>query len=371
MSTFKYPSLILFVLFVSRSLADDLTPLSDEFEDASSLASWSRIYESEGWGADQMLSVDIGQSREGYLTMVPRTSTWYRDYRGILMYKLVQGDFVATIDVEARNRAVNGPPGSSYSLAGIMVRTPRDGITQPSDWSAGGENYLFLSLGTGNAPGNYQFEVKSTLNSASSLEIDAGAPRALIQIARVGDVFLVLRQLDGGEWEVHRRYERPDMQDTLQVGITVYTDWESVSQMDPLVHNQSSIAGGSPDLHAEIDYFRLRRPRIPSWIEGSDFTDPVEVSDSRLVQLFGDRASYDPSAPAEYGLKIIDRDYFPGEGLQVAIEAVPGYFYRVESSVDLENWAAVGSAEADAESLLFTIPDELDPAGLYIRVVEE
>jgi hypothetical protein len=31
---------------------DDLTPYSDEFDDASSLSRWSRIFETEGWNND-------------------------------------------------------------------------------------------------------------------------------------------------------------------------------------------------------------------------------------------------------------------------------------------------------------------------------
>lgn len=360
------------LLLVSRSLADDLTPLSDEFENASTLSSWSRVYETEGWGANQMQSVDIGQSRSGYLTMVPKTSTWYRDWRGILMYKLVKGDFVATMDVEPRNRAGTGAPNSSYSLAGIMARKPRNDVKKPSDWTAGGENYVFLSMGTGNEPGTYQFEVKSTINSSSSLEIDDGAPRALIQIVRVGEVFLVLRQLEGGEWEVHRRYRRPDLPETLQVGITVYTDWGPISVAnDPFQHNQTSIDGNNPDLNAAIDYFRFRRPRVPSWMDGADLTDPLEVTDAEIVQLFGDRANRDPSAPPDYGLPIIDKAYVPGEGMRLEVESVPGYFYRAERSVDLENWSTVVEAEATSSSLVLTIPDGADSKGLFIRVAEE
>ncbi|MBK1875435.1 hypothetical protein [Pelagicoccus mobilis] len=370
MNKYLFPSLLCLFGFVSQVAGDDLTPLSDEFEDAASLSEWSRIYQTEGWGADQMESVDIGQSREGHLTVVPRTSSWYRDFRGILMYKLVEGDFVVTMSVEPRNRAGDAAPAASYSLAGIMARAPRESVTEPAEWTRGGENYVFLSLGTANDPGSYQFEVKTTRQSVSSLGIDEGAASALIQVARVGDVFLVLRQLEGGEWEVHRRYERPDMPDTLQVGITAYTDWESISNMDAFDHNRTVVEGGSPDLSAAVDYFRFRRPRIPSWLEGADFMDSTEVSDERVVELFANRSNRDPSAPPEFDLEILSRRHLPGEGIQLEVASVPGYFYRVESSGNLENWVTVDEREAVSDSVLFTVP-ERSAAAMYLRVVEE
>lgn len=366
-----YPTLLSLCGIVSCAFGDDLTPLSDEFNDPASLSNWSRVYQTEGWAADQMESMDIGSSREGHLTLVPRTSSWYRDWRGILVYKLVEGDFVVTMKVEPRNRMLSGAPNSSYSLAGIMARAPRNNVTQPSEWRRGGENYIFLSLGTANDPGNYQFEVKTTRNSSSSLDIDAGAPSALIQIARVGDVFIVLRQLEGGDWEVHRRYVREDMPDTLQLGITVYTDWGAVELMDPFDHNQSEINGNNPDLNAAIDYFRFRRPRIPSWLALEDFSDRLAVSDEQIIQLFADRSNRDPSAPPEYGLEIIDRYYLPGEGMLLEIESVPGYFYRIEKSSNLESWTTVDEREATSDSLVFTVPDDGGLGAMYLRVAEE
>lgn len=269
------------------------------------------------------------------------------------MFKRITGNFVATMEVEPRNRALDGAPGSSYSLAGIMARTPRDSIVQPSDWTANGENYIFLSMGTGNNSGHYQFEVKSTVNSFSSLEIDDGASRAVIQVVRLGEVFLVLRKLEAGDWEVHRRYRRSDMPNTLQVGVTVYTDWEGAESLTPFQHNQTSISGYDPDLNAAIDYFRFKRPRIPNALAEADFVDPLEVTDEQILELFGDRSNRDPAAPALVDLEIIDKVYLPGVGIEVEFESMPGVFYRVEKSEDLRAWTFVEDAEAISERLSF------------------
>src|SRR5207244_6689893 len=96
--------------------ADDLAPLSDEFNDASTLANWKRVYAVEGWGANQLEAQDINTTRPGKMLMMPFTSTWYNDYRGELTFKEVQGDFVVTTDVEATARAGGVAPHSIYSL---------------------------------------------------------------------------------------------------------------------------------------------------------------------------------------------------------------------------------------------------------------
>ena len=120
---------------------DDLTLLSDEFDDAHSVTNWQRIYQVEGWGNDALQTFDINRLRPGRLTMIPHTSSWYAEWRGELTFKTVTGDFVITTDVEPRNRTGNGPPVSQYSLAGIMVRAPRT-MTSPAQWTAGGQSTM-------------------------------------------------------------------------------------------------------------------------------------------------------------------------------------------------------------------------------------
>ncbi len=273
------------------SASDDLTPLSDEFNDSSTLAQWKRVYVVEGWGANQLELQDINTTRAGAMVMMPFTSTWFNDYRGELTFKEVQGDFVVTTDVEANRRGGTGPPRSAFSLAGIMIRTPRQ-IT-PATWRPGGENYLFLSLGAASSPGTYQFEVKSTLSSNSQLIIEpAGTGHAIIQYARIGPYFIALKSVNG-VWTVHHRYLRPDMPPLLQVGMTVYTDYFNASSVPPLVHNSTVIRAGFPDLVAAFDYFRFERPRVPSALVNANFTDG-SVSDAQLLSFLGANAGSPP-----------------------------------------------------------------------------
>lgn len=285
---------LLLLLAVQAAAADDLAPLSDEFSDASTLANWKRVYAVEGWGANQLELQDINTTRPGKMLMMPFTSTWYNDYRGELTFKEVQGDFVVTTDVEATQRGGGGAPRSIYSLAGIMIRAPRS-IT-PATWLPGGENYVFLSLGAGNPSGQFQFEVKTTINSNSQL-ILAPAPssHAIIQVARVGPYMIMLRNSDG-TWTVHRRYHRPDLPSIVQVGMTAYTDFGSAFLLSPFQHNLSVIHSGNPDLIAAFDYFRFARPNVPASLLNADL---MTVPEAQLLTFLGANANVPPVvAPA-------------------------------------------------------------------------
>src|SRR5437667_1848528 len=228
---------LIFLTVLQAVAADDLSFLSDEFGDSRTLVNFQRVYQVEGSGANQLQTFDINTSRPGSLVMIPFSSTWYQNFRGELAFKNVTGDFVVTTEVESTGRSGSGAPQSTYSLGGIMVRAVRPGVTNPSSWTPGGENYVFLSLGAAGIAGAYQFEVKTTSNSVSSLTSWPATNRAIIQVARVGNALIMLRQQAGGPWVVHRRYSRPDLGRTLQVGLTTYTDWPTASQYSPAIHN--------------------------------------------------------------------------------------------------------------------------------------
>lgn len=267
---------------------DDLHSLSDEFDDAATLKQWSRIYQTEKTNADQLEKYDIAKTRPGWMVMMPYTSTWYRDYRGVLVYKLVKGDFVVTSNIRVARRGGDGAPRSNYSLAGLMIRSPRD--VTPQTWQPGGENYIFLSLGSANQAGTFQFEVKTTLNSRSTLTVnDAGTPTALIQIARIGNDFILLKKTPEGNWNIHQRYRRTDMPQELQVGLTVYTDYATASRLQPAQQNRQVIKNGRPDLVAGFDFVHFNRPQVPTQLAGKTFSNPNDVSDAELLQFLGEQ----------------------------------------------------------------------------------
>ena len=286
-------------------LLDPLCPLSDEFDDAATLNNWFRLYEEELW-PDQMESWDINLTNPGYMTLMPYTSSWFEDCRGIMVFKEIEGDFIASTRVMASNRAGTGAPSSLYSLGGILIRTPR--TTTSATWVPGGENYIFLSTGSADTPGTFQFEVKTTEDSNSFLEIDdvcpempgsdCGAiPEITLRGVRIGHHFLMLRKRDSGDWEVHRRYPRADMPPVLQVGFTTYTDWGTIDARywpeDVPGYNNTVITDGNPDLVARFDYLRYQRPQVPVALQGRDFSapynpnDPQTVSDAELLSFLG------------------------------------------------------------------------------------
>ena len=244
------------------------------------------MYQTEQWGFDQLEAIDLGATRAGWLTLVPYTSSWFEDYRGVLAYKQVSGDFVVTTRVLSTNRAGDAPPLRLYSLAGIMVRAPRN--VTPATWQPGQEDYVFLSLGAADTPGLAQTEVKTTDDGTSTLTIDpANGSEARIRVARIGGAVICLIREESSAWRVHRRFSRPDLPATLQVGLTVYTDWDNVQVLTPEQHNTALITSGQPDLRAQFDFVRYARPAVPASLSGLDLTDPLAVSDAQLLAFLG------------------------------------------------------------------------------------
>ena len=292
----------------------DIRPLSDEFDHAATLGDWRRIWREEFWNADQLEQFDIAETRAGWMSMVPYTSVWYEDFRGELTYKEVAGDFVATTRVAARNRdgtgapgsTSGGPPGSEFSLAGILVRAPREDIAccDPGGWQPGRERYVFFSIGSADQTGSWQFEAKTTraaippeTHSVSTLETSpAPGGESELRIARIGIYVILLVREPGDPWRVHRRYVRTDLPATLQVGMTCYTDWAVASTWPSFEHNGSVVAHAwqdpstpaVPDLRAQFDWFRFARPQLPGALVGIDLADASLVPDVDLLAFLGD-----------------------------------------------------------------------------------
>lgn len=265
--------------------APALAALSDEFDDPATWSDWSRVFQVEGWGFDQLESADIGVTEAGVLTLVPHSSSWFEDWRGVLVFKPVEGDFVVTTQLRVANRADDGAPGSLYSLAGIMVRAPR-AIT-PATWTPDGEDYVFHSMGAADTPGSWQTEVKTTDDSTSILEINPGGPEATLRTARIGPHMILLIRWPAQDWVVHRRYRRDDFPATLQVGLTTYTDWPTCETAGVNTHNTTLLVGGTPDLQARFAHVRFVEPAVPAGLAGADLSNPAAVDDATLLGFLG------------------------------------------------------------------------------------
>ncbi|PQO44102.1 DJ-1/PfpI family protein [Blastopirellula marina] len=312
-------------LMAADMAADDLAALSDEFDDSGTIAEWSRLYQTENWNADHLNLWDIDQTQAGRMVMQPHTTVWYQDWHGPMTYKDVTGDFVFTTEVHITDRddiggsdADDVPGDGQFSLGGVMIRTPRDIVDPAVDWQPGsmaddgtnnGENYVFLSMGYGNGANEFSLEVKTTRNSDSQLELTPiGSNTVQLQIARIGNSIITLYRLPGEDWQVHRRYTRDDMPETLQVGLVTYTNWEKASDFDPFTHNSSVLVPGQvvdptpgeafdPDLTAGFEYARYARPQLPTELAGVDVVN--QATTQELLSFLGDNVFATPDPTPE------------------------------------------------------------------------
>ncbi len=301
-------TIILLCQIAVMARADTLQPLGDEFGDAATFSRYQEHGALEGWGANHVESADINTSTAGHFRIVPSTTGWYEHLRGTHFSKNVTGDFIATSHVFVYSRRnLGGPQLPSirlYSLGGILIREPRaithaapvpyttSAVWPPqnfgSDWTPGdetwantseavgkGENYIFLSLGTAGNSGTRQFEIKDTRRSRSELYFSSngvgGSNEAWLQIVRVGSTVVCMRKHSAaGPWIVENRYPNadhafPQFGATLQVGITAYTDFNSVVAYEaggPQTQFNANYINlpGQPDLILDVDYLRLQRP---------------------------------------------------------------------------------------------------------------
>ena len=99
-----------------------IAKLSDEFDSEATATQWQRVEQVEGWNNNQLELFDINKVYKGYCAMMPFTSSWYQDYRGVLVFKPVKGDFAVTTSVRVTGRDGKSAPRSQFSLAGLMIR---------------------------------------------------------------------------------------------------------------------------------------------------------------------------------------------------------------------------------------------------------
>jgi PfpI family intracellular protease len=247
----------------STQATSDLAPLSTTFTGPRSLDGWTQLAVPGFAPAWKPVRFE-----NNALVIEPRSSGWFEDMIGGHLHREVTGNFIITtrLRVTGTTAAV---PQTAFSLAGLFIRAPRPGLTA-ENWRPGKENWMFLSVGSASPAGTSQFEIKSTTNSLSSLKFSP-APQGWMQlrIARHGELFTLLHKADGAtEWTVLEQFIRPDLPETLQVGITAYADWDSVAPIYPDFRkiNQEGAPKQNADLKAEfasVTFRRAQAPRVP------------------------------------------------------------------------------------------------------------
>ncbi len=335
------PTILLVCLLWTSFLTAQVQLLNDEFDNAATLsANWLNITDTEGWNAEHLETFDINTSSPGHLYMMPYTSSWYQNWRGTLIHKRIDQNFVFTTEVTATNRDGTDMPGSNYSLAGVMIRTPRN---YPNgalvDWTPGGENYIFLATGFAatnhpscqGCPGPH-FEVKSTTNSNSQLMVSSlpTASNVRIRMARIDDAIIVLYQLPGESWQVRQRYRRTDFPAEMEIGLVTYTDWNKVyTYVNNIFFHNSNVLNDDLDLDASNNEFIPFNPTLVGQFDFARFDDvavPPELAGVDLVNAATDEAllsflGYDTQAFCPENLHV-DREIAAG---QIASLSVGNY----------------------------------------------
>lgn len=275
-------------LLASTQTDDPLIAFSDTFDSPASLADW-REHAPEGfspkWRAPRV--------EGGRLVLQPFASGWFEDNQAGHLYREVTGDFIVTVDISVAGTE-SDLPQTEFSLAGLFIRAPR--AVSAQTWAPGQENWLFFSVGTASPAGAAQYEVKSTTNSLSTLKV---LPRAetgpvTLRVARHGELFTLLDRPQGADdWRVIDQIIRPDLPETLNVGLTAYADYGSVAPTYPdyARYNEQGAPTDNADLIAHVDVIRFRRPatgRFPIANIDAPAAFGAEVIAARRADLMAD-----------------------------------------------------------------------------------
>lgn len=251
---------------LKESSVDDLVPLSDEFDDARSLTTWKELATVEGF-PNRVQTLDVDTTSPGHLYLVPYTCTWFQDYRGVFLFKEITGDFDVRTRIHATGKETEVPV-RHYSLTGLMARAPRD-IT-PETWEPWQENWMFITTGYGDAhprrAGKPQIETKTTKDSDSMLSLIVSRTGWVeLRMVRLGANFLMLYRFEGEDWKLSRRFVRPDLPPTLQVGLNAYTNSQAIPPDQAAFIREPTTEPG--DLIVRNDYVRFQRPRVPEELQ--------------------------------------------------------------------------------------------------------
>ncbi|MEO0538095.1 MAG: hypothetical protein AAF215_30075 [Cyanobacteria bacterium P01_A01_bin.123] len=269
-----------------RQIETDLRSLSTRFNSSESLQGW-REFQVEGWVPKWEPPSIEGSS----LILRPKSSGWFEDNTAGHLYREVTGDFIVTTRVRVEGTQ-SATPQRSFSLAGLFIRSPR--TVTVANWEPNQENWLFFSTGTAFPAGQSQFEIKSTYNSLSTLKIfDAPEGWVRLRIGRSGELFTLLYQVEGSnEWQILDQFIRPDLPETLNVGLTAYADWDSLAPDYPNYqqYNEQGASTQNADLVAYVESIDFRRPstsRFPlATLDPTVSFDP-QLSETRMRELMG------------------------------------------------------------------------------------
>lgn len=213
-----------------------LAPLSDGFDDAATASRWQTIAGDLQDGVAPRF--DIDQTIAGELTIVPGRSWWVNRDRAFALVKPVTGDFVVTTKIRVSGKE-SALPTANWSLSGLLLRRATTDRAK--------ENWLAFRIGRVDELD--VFERKTTVNGTSVLKLSP-APTGWVElrVARVGSYFVFLRRAPGGKWQYHWSYVRPDLPQSLLVGVDAFSGYEDTKA----------------DLVSHVDHIRFAATGVPS-----------------------------------------------------------------------------------------------------------
>jgi hypothetical protein len=286
----RLPCLAAAWLLVPLGLAAQASgkPVTLDPSHATPLDGWHWLHDTEGWTSKVREARIIRDGPAPTLRIVPSTSVWFFDYIGPFLYRDVVGDFVASMRLRVTGTR-GALPTATYSLAGLMARQPRTGAPFRSDstWRRDREHYLFASIGIADRPAHRILETKSTVRSYPMVKHFSLPDTGYVdlRLARIGRNFLVLYRQLGSPWQLHERWDRHDLGDTLQVGTMAYGDFSTIESSlwyDPWRYNTTPPLNGVADMIVDIASLRVEPLMIPSDAEAYRRTLGVQWTDHRI-----------------------------------------------------------------------------------------
>ena len=206
---------LFFILFVDNSYAQ-LNLLSDEFNTTELDASWNlfntQYYQTPVPVVDGKMVMNLDD------VTCNRTCVWWVDQNAGLIYKNVTGNFEVVTAVYAKQKSNPSQDIDHWTqLAGLIARDPASN-------SSGLENYVFNVAGI--RFDNASIELKSTTNNSSTIRAytdNMTGTAAEVRMVREGALFsLYSRPIGGDNWIFRDSFSRPDLPETLQVGLIAY-----------------------------------------------------------------------------------------------------------------------------------------------------
>jgi hypothetical protein len=174
--------------------------------------------ELEDWSVINPEAVDIKSDNGSLILTLKYRVLWFMNQRGVLVYKPVDGNFKITADVHTSKSSASGlPPGGdgTVQLGGLMAR----------NGNGAQENYVFIVVGDDGD--GLSIETKNTTDSVSAYNGPSwDSAGAQLRLCRFGQTFHLYKRHIGGNdtWMLAETFDRPNLPETLQAGLNIYTD---------------------------------------------------------------------------------------------------------------------------------------------------